>query len=64
MPVTATWISGDKSGAYRYLPKSVSTFTPEAQFVRDLEAAGFVSPQVWHLSLGICNCYRGSVPTA
>lgn len=58
MPVTATWISGDKSGAYRYLPKSVATFTPEAQFLRDLSQAGFVDARVWHLSLGICNCYR------
>jgi demethylmenaquinone methyltransferase/2-methoxy-6-polyprenyl-1,4-benzoquinol methylase len=58
MPVTATWISGDKSGAYRYLPKSVATFTPEAQFMRDLSQAGLVDARVWHLSLGICNCYR------
>ena len=62
MPVTATWISGDKSGAYKYLPKSVATFTPEAQFLRDLADAGFSQPQSWHLSLGICNCYRAVVP--
>jgi demethylmenaquinone methyltransferase/2-methoxy-6-polyprenyl-1,4-benzoquinol methylase len=64
MPITATWISGDKSGAYKYLPKSVETFTPEAQFLRDLSAAGLVEPQSWHLSLGICNCYRARVPVA
>jgi demethylmenaquinone methyltransferase/2-methoxy-6-polyprenyl-1,4-benzoquinol methylase len=62
MPVTATWISGDKSGAYRYLPKSVATFTPEAQFMRDLSQAGLVDARVWHLSLGICNCYRALAP--
>lgn len=62
MPVTATWISRDKSGAYRYLPKSVATFTPEAQFLRDLTDAGFAGPRSWHLSLGICNCYRADVP--
>lgn len=62
MPVTATWISGDKSGAYRYLPKSVATFTPEAQFLRDLGDAGFTEARAWHLSLGICNCYRAEVP--
>jgi demethylmenaquinone methyltransferase/2-methoxy-6-polyprenyl-1,4-benzoquinol methylase len=61
MPITATWISGDKSGAYKYLPKSVATFTPEAQFVRALTQAGFVDPTVWHLSMGICNCYRARV---
>ena len=26
MPHTATWLSGDKSGAYKYLPMSVATF--------------------------------------
>lgn len=64
MPVTATWISGDKSGAYKYLPKSIATFTPEAQFLRQLSDAGFVSAKVWRLSLGICNCYRADAPAA
>lgn len=58
MPVTATWISGDRSGAYKYLPKSVATFTPEAEFVAMIAAAGFVQARVKRLSLGICNCYR------
>lgn len=62
MPVTATWISGDKSGAYRYLPKSVATFTPEAQFLRNMAEAGLFDARAWHLSLGICNCYRAIVP--
>jgi demethylmenaquinone methyltransferase / 2-methoxy-6-polyprenyl-1,4-benzoquinol methylase len=59
MPRTATWISGDKSGAYKYLPKSVSTFTPRAEFQKNLMAANFSNVQSWALSLGICVCYRG-----
>jgi len=61
MPVTATLISGDKSGAYKYLPKSVATFMPERAFMDALRAAGFVTPDVRHLTLGICNCYRAFV---
>jgi len=59
MPRTATWISGDKSGAYKYLPKSVSTFTPRAEFEKHLMTAKFASVRSWTLSLGICVCYRG-----
>ena len=41
MPRTATWISGDKSGAYKYLPKSVATFVTPDQICSMLHAAGF-----------------------
>lgn len=57
MPLTATLISGDKSGAYKYLPKSVATFLPERAFVGLLGECGFVNTGVARLSLGICNCY-------
>lgn len=57
MPRTATWISGDKSGAYKYLPKSVASFLSESEFIGQLAAAGFVNTRVARLSLGICNCY-------
>jgi demethylmenaquinone methyltransferase/2-methoxy-6-polyprenyl-1,4-benzoquinol methylase len=58
MPRTATWISGDKSGAYKYLPKSVSTFLDERAFLQLLTDSGFAEASVRHLTLGICNCYR------
>ncbi len=59
MPRTATWISGDKSGAYKYLPKSVETFQDTTQMVREIERAGFSDVRMKSLSLGICACYRG-----
>jgi demethylmenaquinone methyltransferase/2-methoxy-6-polyprenyl-1,4-benzoquinol methylase len=62
MPRTATWISGDRSGAYKYLPKSVAAFMSEAEFVSLLRETGFVEVEVRRLSLGICNCYRALVP--
>ena len=64
MPRTATWISGDKSGAYRYLPKSVSTFVAPESLKKMMEEAGFAAVRDWALSLGICRCYRAYVPTA
>jgi len=62
MPVTATLIAGDKSGAYKYLPKSVQTFMSPEQMSAMLSAAGFVDIQHRSLSLGICTCYRAFVP--
>lgn len=57
MPRTATLISGDKSGAYRYLPKSVSAFMTRPEMIAAIEGAGFGTPMVRGLSMGICACY-------
>lgn len=59
MPRTATLISGDKSGAYRYLPRSVGTFMNRAQLSDLLRTSGFSDVTSKGLSLGICVCYRG-----
>lgn len=58
MPRTATLIAGDKSGAYKYLPKSVATYATREQMLQNLAAAGLQAGQAWSLSLGICTCYR------
>lgn len=62
MPVTATLISGDRSGAYRYLPKSVATFITPEQMRSMLAGTGFAGVTVRRLSLGICNLYRAVKP--
>lgn len=59
MPRTATMISGDKSGAYRYLPASVGTFLTRAEMEQAIREAGFESVSSRPLSMGICVCYRG-----
>ncbi len=59
MPMTASWIAGDKSGAYKYLPKSVSTFISREEMLTLFSRTGFANAQDWSLSLGICACYRG-----
>ncbi len=58
MPRTATLISGDKSGAYKYLPKSVATYVSREKMLADLASAGLVGAEAWGLSMGICVCYR------
>jgi demethylmenaquinone methyltransferase/2-methoxy-6-polyprenyl-1,4-benzoquinol methylase len=58
MPVTATWISGDKSGAYRYLPRSVTTFMNRSQMHGAIATSGLTRVESWSLSLGLCACYR------
>lgn len=59
MPRTATLISGDKSGAYKYLPRSVSTFTSKPELIRAMEIAGFADIATRGLTFGIATCYRG-----
>jgi demethylmenaquinone methyltransferase / 2-methoxy-6-polyprenyl-1,4-benzoquinol methylase len=59
LPRTATWISGDKTGAYKYLPQSVRTFIGRETMVEMLARAGFVNITQTPLTLGICICYRG-----
>jgi demethylmenaquinone methyltransferase/2-methoxy-6-polyprenyl-1,4-benzoquinol methylase len=59
MPRTATIISKDTSGAYKYLPKSVATFLTREQMRSQMAEAGFGELNATGLTMGICVCYRG-----
>ncbi|MEM7624012.1 MAG: bifunctional demethylmenaquinone methyltransferase/2-methoxy-6-polyprenyl-1,4-benzoquinol methylase UbiE [Planctomycetota bacterium] len=59
MPRTASLIARDKSGAYKYLPRSVNTFAGKAQLIDALHIAGFAGVTTKNLTLGIAACYRG-----
>jgi demethylmenaquinone methyltransferase/2-methoxy-6-polyprenyl-1,4-benzoquinol methylase len=59
MPLTATLISGDKSGAYKYLPKSVETFLDRDQLSGVIRGAGFGDVSQTALTFGVCVCHRG-----
>ena len=59
MPVTASLIARDKSGAYKYLPKSVSTFLDRAAMVELIRTPGFTDPTLKPLTFGVAVCYRG-----
>jgi demethylmenaquinone methyltransferase / 2-methoxy-6-polyprenyl-1,4-benzoquinol methylase len=62
MPITATLISGDKSGAYKYLPQSVNTFISRQAMQDRMKAAGLVEVVARPMTFGICVCYRGIRP--
>jgi demethylmenaquinone methyltransferase/2-methoxy-6-polyprenyl-1,4-benzoquinol methylase len=59
LPITATLISRDRTGAYKYLPESVNTFIGEAQMRRLLQDAGFADITQKRLTIGIASIYRG-----
>ncbi len=62
LPRTATLISGDKTGAYKYLPESVNTFIGRQQMTAMMTAAGFEKVEQFPMTFGVCVCYRGVVP--
>ncbi len=62
MPRTATLISGDRTGAYRYLPRSVETFWERPEMTAALGRAGFERIRHRRLTFGVCVAYRGDVP--
>ena len=59
LPRTATLISGDKTGAYKYLPESVNTFIGRQQMIEMLQSAGFTRVEQFPMTFGVCVCYRG-----
>lgn len=61
MPRTATWISRDHSGAYKYLPRSVDTFATRGEMIEMMQAAGFSDVQAHSMTFGVCVGYVGRV---
>lgn len=59
LPRTATLISGDKTGAYKYLPESVNTFIGREQMARMMGDAGFSDVTQHPMTFGVCVAYRG-----
>jgi len=57
LPRLATWISGDRSGAYRYLPSSVMAFWTEQQVVESLASAGFARVEQQAFTCGAVRTY-------
>ncbi len=59
MPVTATLVSGDRSGAYRYLPRSMETFLTPRELCNVMEEAGFRDIHREPMTCGICTLNVG-----
>ena len=62
MPWTATLIARDRSGAYKYLPRSIETFLTRDRLAEAVRAAGFTQVAQRALTFGVCVCTRGVVP--
>lgn len=61
MPRTATWLSRDKTGAYKYLPRSVATFIDRDTLQTMMSDAGFSRITAHPMTFGICVAYVGHV---
>ena len=59
VPITASLISRDRTGAYYYLPRSVNTFPGSDSICAAMRSVGFAEVAYESLTLGICACYRG-----
>ncbi|MHC4975598.1 MAG: bifunctional demethylmenaquinone methyltransferase/2-methoxy-6-polyprenyl-1,4-benzoquinol methylase UbiE [Planctomycetota bacterium] len=62
MPVTASVLAGDRSGAYKYLPRSVITFLDRESLQSALEKVGFERVRQRVMTFGVCVCYVGHKP--
>jgi demethylmenaquinone methyltransferase/2-methoxy-6-polyprenyl-1,4-benzoquinol methylase len=54
MPMTATILSGDRSRAYHYLPRSVATFADPKHLASMVASQGFDVQQQVPMTMGIC----------
>lgn len=64
MPWAASHISGDRTGAYRYLPRSVVSFLDAPQMVDQLKAVGFEGVTATPLTFGVVHLYGGWKPNS
>ena len=64
MPLTASLIARDRSGAYKYLPRSVETFLDPAHLRAAIETAGFSDPRERSLTFGVCRAHVATVASS
>jgi demethylmenaquinone methyltransferase/2-methoxy-6-polyprenyl-1,4-benzoquinol methylase len=62
LPRTATFIARDRSGAYRYLPRSIETFLDPGDIRAAMISAGLVAPVTESLTFGVCAVTRAIRP--
>ncbi|HWB20641.1 MAG TPA: class I SAM-dependent methyltransferase [Phycisphaerales bacterium] len=63
MPFTASLIARDRSGAYRYLPRSVKTFMSPAELASHLAPLGFTDITSRPLTFGVCTITSAHLPS-
>jgi ubiquinone/menaquinone biosynthesis C-methylase UbiE len=60
MPWAASRLSGDPTGAYRYLPRSVVSFLSADEMRDRLTNAGFNRVSTRPMTLGVVTLYRAA----
>jgi demethylmenaquinone methyltransferase / 2-methoxy-6-polyprenyl-1,4-benzoquinol methylase len=58
MPLAASVLSRDRSGAYRYLPRSVLSFCDRTEIASCSRRVGFAEIDTFPLTMGIVSAYR------
>ncbi|HIN84434.1 MAG TPA: bifunctional demethylmenaquinone methyltransferase/2-methoxy-6-polyprenyl-1,4-benzoquinol methylase, partial [Phycisphaerales bacterium] len=62
MPITASIIAWDRSGAYNYLPKSVETFANPEELANEILHAGFKELELSPQTFGVCTITKAVKP--
>jgi len=60
MPLTATLLARDRSGAYRYLPRSVETFLDPSALADAMRQAGFEAIRQHPMTFGVCTASKAT----
>lgn len=61
MPITASLIARDRSGAYAYLPRSVGEWATPEETARLMESVGFARTVLKRMTCGVCACIRAEI---
>jgi demethylmenaquinone methyltransferase/2-methoxy-6-polyprenyl-1,4-benzoquinol methylase len=64
MPVLAGWMSGDRHSAYRYLPRSVVSFSGAREMCQRIRSAGLEEAIATPLTFGAASLYLARVHPA
>ncbi|HEX21298.1 MAG TPA: ubiquinone/menaquinone biosynthesis methyltransferase [Actinobacteria bacterium] len=60
MPKIGTWITGDKTGVYDYLPDSIRVYYTPEDFSKEMIGAGFKDVKYYPLTQGIVYVHAGN----
>lgn len=64
LPRLGSWIARDRSGAYKYLPRSIETFETHQSMMQKLQRAGLANVTAKAMNLGGVLLYKAEKPGA
>lgn len=60
MPKIGTWVTGDKTGVYDYLPDSIRVYYTPEDFSKEMKNAGFKDVKYYPITQGIVYVHAGN----